>query len=113
VVHARVDERLLDPLTVDRDGRLVRVLLDDREQIAEQALLDRCQLGAVDRRLRGGVLEAVDLDPRRRDQRRLAACDAARVDTTVRRLRRLAVQPLGLRFALLLRNRRPSSCRFA
>jgi hypothetical protein len=36
VVHARVHERLLDPVAVDRQRRLVRVLLDDRKQVAEQ-----------------------------------------------------------------------------
>ncbi|HUA04307.1 MAG TPA: hypothetical protein VMB27_10415 [Solirubrobacteraceae bacterium] len=36
VRHARVHERRLHAVTVDRGGRLVRVLLDDREQVAEQ-----------------------------------------------------------------------------
>jgi hypothetical protein len=111
VVHARVDERLLDAITFDRDGGLIRVLLDDREQVAEQPLLDRRQLGAVDRRLRGRVLDAVDLDARRRDQRRPAARAIARLRAAVPGFRGLAVQPLGLGFGLLLRNRRPSSCR--
>jgi hypothetical protein len=89
VVHAGVDERLLDPCAVDRDDRLVGVLLDDREQVAEQPLLDRGQLAAIDRLLGGlgdRLLDAVDLDPLRRDQ--------------------------GLGFAFSLRNRRPSSYRF-
>ena len=41
VVHAGVDERLLDAVAVDRDRGLVGVLLDDREQVAEQPPLGR------------------------------------------------------------------------
>ena len=36
VVLAGVDERVADALAVDRDRRLVGVLLDDREQVVEQ-----------------------------------------------------------------------------
>jgi hypothetical protein len=102
VVDAGVDERFLDPCAVDRDDRLVGVLLDDREQVAEQAALDRRQLGAVDGLLGGRAVEAVDLDPGRGDQG---------VRSARPRLRRGAIQPLDLGFALLLRNRRPSSYR--
>jgi hypothetical protein len=93
VVLARIDERLLDPLAVDRDGGLVGVLLDDREQVREQPLLDRRQLGAFDRALRRAAADAIDRRPGRRDQRRGAALLAAG-------------------FALL-RNRLPSSYRLA
>jgi hypothetical protein len=60
-VHAGVDERLLNPVTVDRKRRLVGVLLDDREQVTEQFALERRQLGAVDERSRRGIADAVDL----------------------------------------------------
>jgi hypothetical protein len=32
-VHAGVDERLLNPSSIDRDRRVLGVFLDDREQI--------------------------------------------------------------------------------
>jgi hypothetical protein len=35
-MHAGVNERFLDAVAVDRGGGLVRMLLDDREQVAEQ-----------------------------------------------------------------------------
>jgi hypothetical protein len=60
-VHTGVDERLLNPVTVDRERRLVGVLLDDREQVTEQFALERRQLGAVDERSRRGIADAVDL----------------------------------------------------
>jgi hypothetical protein len=60
-VHAGVDERLLDPVPVDRERRVVGVLLDDREQVTEQLALERRQLGAVDERSRRGIADAVDL----------------------------------------------------
>jgi hypothetical protein len=34
-MQAGVHERLLDAVPVDRDRRLVRVLLDDREEVAK------------------------------------------------------------------------------
>jgi hypothetical protein len=61
VVHAGIDERLLNPITVDRERRVVGVLLDDREQVTEQFALERRQLGAVDERSRRGIADAVDL----------------------------------------------------
>jgi hypothetical protein len=61
VVHAGVDEGLLNPVTVDRERRVVGVLLDDREQVTEQLALERRQLGAVDERSRRGIADAVDL----------------------------------------------------
>jgi hypothetical protein len=60
VVHAGVYERLLDPVAIDREGRLVSVLLDDRKQVREQPALDGRQLGALDRRLCVGALDAID-----------------------------------------------------
>ena len=48
VVHACVHERFLDPVAVDHGGGLVGVLLDDREQVAEQPPLGRGQLGPLD-----------------------------------------------------------------
>jgi hypothetical protein len=62
VVHAGVDEGLLNPVTVDRERRVVGVLLDDREQVTEQLALERRQLGAVDQRSRRGIADAVDLE---------------------------------------------------
>jgi hypothetical protein len=120
VVHARVDERLLDPVAIDGDGRLIGVLLDDREQIAEQAPLGRGQLDTLDRRVGIGARELVDRRTRRRDQRR------RRAPPVIARLRprRLTgrrdvliltagtAQALGRGFALV-RYRCPSSYRCA
>jgi hypothetical protein len=67
VVLAGEEERLLDAGAVDLDDRVVLVLLDDREQVAEQAALERGERRAPG--LGGvllGVLDAVDrLAPRR------------------------------------------------
>jgi hypothetical protein len=60
VVHARVHERLLDALPVDQLHRLIGVLLDDREQIAEQPPLGDRQLRALDRLAPGRVFDPVD-----------------------------------------------------
>jgi hypothetical protein len=98
VMGAGIDERLLDAVPVDRKGGVVRVLLDDREQVAEEAPLDGVQLRTLDDRLGTGVFDPVDRRARGRDQRARAAA--------ARRL-------LGGRFALLLRNRWPSSYRLA
>ena len=46
VVLAGEDEGVLDALAVDLDGRVVGVLLDDREQVAEQPALGLGELGA-------------------------------------------------------------------
>ena len=64
VVHARVHERLLDPVAVDRGGGVMGVLLDDREQVAEQPLLGLGQLGALELPVRVGIRDAIDLRPR-------------------------------------------------
>jgi hypothetical protein len=73
MVDARVDERLLDPVAIDRDGGLVSVLLDDCEQIGQQPALDGRQLGALDRGLGVRTLDAVD----RRSQRDQGGAPAA------------------------------------
>jgi hypothetical protein len=74
---ARVHERLFHAVAIDRGRRLMRVLLNDREQVAEQALLDRRQLGALDRRARGRMVNLVDGRPGA-DQRRRAVAVAIR-----------------------------------
>jgi hypothetical protein len=113
VVDAGVDERLLDALAIDDDGRLVSVLLDDREQVRQQPTLDGRQLGALNRGLRVGPLDAVDRRSQR-DQR--GTPPAAAVAVTIARLGRrtlglLRVFQLLCRGFALLRNRRPSSYR--
>ena len=60
VVLAREQEGILDALAVDLDRRVVGVLLDDREEVAEQAALGLGELGAEHRPVRLGVREAVD-----------------------------------------------------
>jgi hypothetical protein len=113
MVDAGVHERVLDPIAIDHDGRLVGVLLDDREQVGQQPALDRRQLGALDRRLGVRALEAVDRRSRN-DQRGPAATAAvtvARLVLGVRRLRFLRVCQLFCRGFALLRNRNPSSYR--
>jgi hypothetical protein len=62
MVLAGEQERLLDPRAVDLDERLLGVLLDDREDVREQAALALgqlrgCRRGRVrDRRRLGAVL---------------------------------------------------------
>ena len=73
VMDARVDERLLDPGSVDGDGSMLGVLLDDREQIPEQAPLGGRQLGAIDGAALVGAIDAVDRRPGG-DQRRGRGC---------------------------------------
>ena len=60
MVQAGEHERLLDPSPVDVERCLVRVLLDDREQIAEQPTLDRRQLDVLDLAPGLGMLDAPD-----------------------------------------------------
>jgi hypothetical protein len=95
-MHARVDERFLDLRAVDRHRRVVGVLLDDREQVAEQSLLGRRQLGPLDRQLCGATAEPVD--------RRAARVDCRRRAIAVGRLgrARLAPAPGRLRRTLWL-----------
>ena len=117
VVHAGVDERLLDPLAVDRRRRLVGVLLDDREQVTEQSLLDRRQIGALAPDVDVGVGDVVHRGARAGSHRRGRARAIARgrgrsavcsglVATADR-----SAQALGGWF-VLLRYRRPSSYRW-
>ena len=131
-MHAGVDERLLDPLAIDRGGGVIGVFLDDREQVAEQLLLGLGQLCIVDRDRMGGVTQEIDRGPavvldglrfRRRDRRagdlgRRARLPGARAGAAVSpRAHGLAAaecrgQPFGGGFALL-RYRFPSSYRLA
>jgi hypothetical protein len=95
VMDAGVDERFLDTVTVDRDRRLVRVFLDDRKQVAEQAPFGGGELGPVDLAVAPGSRDLID---------RTAG-------TNERRSAALRPQPL-LRWSFpSLRNRRPSSYR--
>jgi hypothetical protein len=76
VMGARVDEGLLEPLAIDGYGGVVRVLLDDREQVPEQPLLRRRELGVEDRALRHVAVDLIDPGPGGRNQRRRPAPDA-------------------------------------
>jgi hypothetical protein len=60
VVNAGVDECLLDPIAIDRDRGLVRVLLDDGKKVAEEPALLGGELGALDGRERGRALNPID-----------------------------------------------------
>jgi len=62
MVHAGVHERLFDALTIDDDSRLIGVLFDDREQIAQQPPLSRRQLGMLDRCGRAAAMELDAID---------------------------------------------------
>jgi hypothetical protein len=76
VVLAGVDEGLFEPIAVHRDGGVVGVLLDDRKQVTQQALLGRGQVSVGGERLRPDVIDLVDRRPGRRDQRRGASMRA-------------------------------------
>jgi hypothetical protein len=90
------------------------MLFDDREQIAEQALLGRGQLRVGGADLHSGMIELVDGRPGGRDQRRRAATRAVAGRSAVSgRLAPRAAQSPARRFTWLLRNRRPSSCLLA
>jgi hypothetical protein len=117
VMDAGVDERLLNPGSVDGDGRVLGVLLDDREQIPEQPSLRRRQLGPLDGTGLTGPVDAVDRRPggdqRRGLRRASAAVPVLRTGCSI------AVawlgptaQALSWRFPLL-RYCRPSSYRAA
>ena len=73
VMHAGIDERLLDPVAVDSSGGFVGVLLDNREQVAEQATLLRGQLGALDVSVGGGIGDLVDRRTRGEQRRSVLA----------------------------------------
>jgi hypothetical protein len=104
VVLTGEDERLLDALAVDRDHRIIRVLLNDREQIPEQAAFKvveilmrdigaRGTLGAADRlAVRSELVELADLEVQQRPPVLIGKIYAAVA-------------------ALLCRNLRPSSSR--
>jgi hypothetical protein len=117
VVQAGVDERLLNPGSIDRDRRVLGVLLDDREQIPEQAPLGRSQLGPLDRAALVGPIEAVDRRPgsdqRRSLRRGLSAVPVLRAGCAIAGVfLGPTAQALRWRFPLL-RYRRPSSYRAA
>jgi hypothetical protein len=59
VVLAGVDEGLFQPIAVHRDGGVVAVFLDDREQVTQQALLRRRQVGVGGNRPRADVIDLV------------------------------------------------------
>jgi hypothetical protein len=74
VVLAREDEGALDRLPIDLQARVAGMLLDDREQVAEQAALQGREVRALDRPSELGVLGAPDraaLGGRKRDAGRL------------------------------------------
>jgi hypothetical protein len=121
MVHAGVDERLLDAVAVDRDRGLVRVLLENGEQVAEQPLLGGGELDVLDLGVRVRVSDAINRRPS--DQAGLGALPAVRgarltgsavsaLTGTVPPAGQRAAQSLRGRFGLL-RNRRPSSSRWA
>jgi hypothetical protein len=60
VVLAGEDEGALDLIAVDLHARVAGVLLDDREQVAEQPALERREVGALDRPGELGMLGAPD-----------------------------------------------------
>ncbi len=77
VVLAREEERALDALAVDLDDAVVGVLLDDREDVAEEAALERGELGAARLgRVLLGMLDAVDRLAARRYAAAAARCGA-------------------------------------
>jgi len=102
MVLAGEHERADDGVAVDRLRDLLGVLLDDREQVGEQVLLDPRQVPG-DRRARGGVRRGV-VDRRVRGDRDRALDSAAR-DRRARVVAAYAAIAIGE----LLRNRRPSS----
>ncbi|MGK2938413.1 MAG: hypothetical protein ACSLFR_11500 [Solirubrobacteraceae bacterium] len=89
MVLAGEEERLLDPRAVDRDERFGRMLLDDREQVAQQDLLALREVGPLDAVVLVRMLDPVDLRARRDRRCRLVRQAATAV--------------------ALLRNARPSS----
>jgi hypothetical protein len=104
VLLAREHERGGDALAVNRDGGLVGVLLDDREQIGQQALLVSRQLRPRLLRLwrsyAAGAADASDRSARGRDPRRRArGWNRRGIAAQVRR-----------RSCARVRNRCPSSC---
>jgi len=94
VVLAGEQEGVQDGLAIDRLGDLVRVLGDDRKQIGEQLVLERCQvvrdrqravvavLRTVDRAVRGDRDRRADGIPAR-DQRTVAVLGAVQAAARV------------------------------
>jgi hypothetical protein len=124
VVVAGEDERLHDPLAVDLLRDLVRVLLDDREQVREQVALERGQLpGRVRRRdvMRRAVDRPVRGDRHGTLGRAVAAGGGGAAGLVGVGLGRAARHRRGalafgggqaaVRIGALLRNERPSSRR--
>jgi hypothetical protein len=115
VMDAGIDESVLDSVAVNRDRRVSRVLLDDREQVAEEAPLFVGELGAGDDAAVARMFALADARPR--SDQRLAATRPA-VRAVLVRARAVpvagstltALQGLRRRFALL-RYRSPSSYR--
>jgi hypothetical protein len=86
VVLAGEDERPHDGVAVDGLGDLVGVLLDDREQVAEQLALERGQVGG--RLQRGDAdVRAIDGAVRGDADARLAAGQAAALSVLLARYR--------------------------
>ena len=116
VVLARVYERRLNPLAVDRHGGLIGVLLDDRKQVRQQPPLGVGQLGAGDRPVtaagagRREIRDSIDRDPAA--NQRGGSGLGLRWPRRARGGRGRPQPLLGGRFALL-RYCRPSSCRRA
>jgi hypothetical protein len=93
VVLAGEHERADNGIAVDRLGDLIGVLLDDREQVAEQLALERgevgrrlqqrggARIGPIDRAVRGNA----DADAIRPRGRRLAAGQAAALSVLLAR----------------------------
>jgi hypothetical protein len=122
VVLAGERERAQDGAAVDRLGDLVGVLGDDREQVGEQLVLERREvgrdldaavveaLGPVDRTVRGDGDRRVRVGRGRAagDQRQVAVRGAQLVvaETLVS-----AIQAAASVVSLLVRYRRPSSSR--
>jgi hypothetical protein len=71
VVLAGEHEGALDGLALDLQARVGGVLLDDREEVAEQPPLERGEVGALDRADVLGVLGAPDRAAVGRGARRL------------------------------------------
>ena len=111
VMSAGIDECLLQTFAVDRNRGLVGVLLDDREQVAEQTLLGLGELCMRSDSRRRRVIELIDRRSRSRNQRGRETIGSPGAIGTV--LTPRTAQPPAGRFALLLRNSRPSSCLLA
>ena len=134
VVLAGIDERLLHAIPIDDHRSLVGVLLDDREQVAEQPPFTLGELGALDRTVGRRMVDPIDRRPRARDERAAVLRGGGAIGAGSPAVRRRdgrplaaasdgpgvggrrrpagALQALG-RGVRVLRNRRPSSYRAA